>query len=72
MAKANKTDILLKKVGSKIKELRIEAGYNSYETFAIEFDLSRRYYWGVEKGRNLTLEFQEKSGQKYLASSSIF
>ena len=47
----------LKEVGIKIKELRIKQGYTSYEQFAIEHNLSRMYYWKVEKGQNITLAY---------------
>jgi transcriptional regulator with XRE-family HTH domain len=48
-------ELVLKRIGSKIKKLRINAGYSSYENFAFEHELSSRYYWGVENGRNITL-----------------
>ena len=44
-------------IGVRIRELRIQAGYTSYENFAFEHDLSARYYWGVEKGRNISLKY---------------
>ena len=37
-------------IGVRIRELRIQAGYTSYENFAFEHDLSARYYWGGKKG----------------------
>ena len=43
-------------IGEKLKELRIKAGYTSYEDFAMEFNLSRRHYWEVEKGRNINIK----------------
>ena len=49
-----------RKIGGKFKELRIAAGYTSYETFALEFELSRRYYWGVENGQNITIDYLVK------------
>lgn len=51
------TKVELKKIGNKIKELRIAKGFTSYENFAFEYELSSRYYWGVEKGRNVTLKY---------------
>jgi transcriptional regulator with XRE-family HTH domain len=36
---------------------KVEAGYFSYETFAIEHDLSRAYYWQVERGRNISTNY---------------
>lgn len=49
-----------RKIGGKFKKLRIAAGYTSYETFAVEFELSRRYYWGVENGQNITIDYLVK------------
>ena len=57
MAKSNKTEKRLIKIGSKLKDLRIAKGYTSYENFAMEFDLDRKYYWSIEKGRNISLEY---------------
>ncbi len=45
----------LKKIGERLKKLRIKNGYGSYEDFAIKNDLSRMQYWRLEKGKtNLT------------------
>lgn len=38
-------------IGRKLRELRIASGFTSYENFAVEFDLARKYYWEVEKGK---------------------
>jgi transcriptional regulator with XRE-family HTH domain len=46
-----------RKIGSKLKRLRKEAGFTSYENFAMEYELSRMYYWQVENGRNISLEY---------------
>lgn len=43
------------KIADKIKKLRIEAGYTSYEFFAWEHGLPRVQYWRMEKGTNFTL-----------------
>ncbi|WP_025742863.1 hypothetical protein [Aquimarina pacifica] len=43
-------------VGNRIKELRIQAGYTSYETFAFEHNLGRKSYWEWEKGSNYKFE----------------
>lgn len=43
------------KIAKRIKELRISAGYSSYEVFALENDLDRKQYWRAESGVNLTL-----------------
>lgn len=47
----------LKRMGKRLKELRIERGFTSYENFAMEYDLSRRFYWSVEKGNNFTMSY---------------
>lgn len=52
----NKKDNLIR-IGLRIKELRIKQGYTSYENFAIEHDFARRYYWSVEKGQNISMEY---------------
>ncbi len=46
---------ILLSVGNRIKELRIKAGFASYEKFAIEFEIDRKQYWRAENGSNLTL-----------------
>lgn len=46
-----------RKIGEKIKKLRKAAGYSSYENFAMDYELSRMYYWQVENGRNISLEY---------------
>lgn len=47
---------VLKKIGKKLEYLRIKKGYSSYETFAIDNNLSRMQYWRIEKGlTNLTM-----------------
>lgn len=43
-------------ISEKIKEMRLEAGYSSYETFANDFDLDRKQYWRIENGSNLTIK----------------
>ncbi len=46
----------LKKIGDKLKKLRIKKGFSSYEKFAVEFELSRMHYWRIEEGKtNLTI-----------------
>ena len=47
-------------IGKKIKDLRIKAGYKSYEVFAWENNLSRIQYWKMEKGTNCTLKSLHK------------
>jgi transcriptional regulator with XRE-family HTH domain len=48
---------ILKKIGSELRELRIQKGYSSYETFAFDNDLPRMQYWRIEKGEtNITIK----------------
>jgi len=59
---------VLKEIGDKIKKLRVKKGYGSYESFAIDNDLSRMQYWRIEKGlTNITM----KSLLKILAIHKI-
>jgi hypothetical protein len=50
-----KDDEWFLKMGKKFKELRKQEGYSSYASFAWEHDLSRKYYWQVEKGQSVGL-----------------
>ncbi|PIE48937.1 MAG: hypothetical protein CSA39_05185 [Flavobacteriales bacterium] len=43
-------------VAKRLKELRIEKGYSSYEVFAWENDIPRIQYWRMEKGTNFTIK----------------
>ena len=53
-----KTDAkVLKEIGERLKLLRQKKGYTSYESFAIDNDLSRMQYWRIEKGlSNITIK----------------
>ncbi len=43
-------------IGNKLARLRLNGGFKSYESFAIENNLSRMQYWRIEKGRtNITM-----------------
>ncbi len=44
------------KIGSKIKKLRKDKGFSSYESFANEYDLNRVQYGRVERGQNITIK----------------
>jgi transcriptional regulator with XRE-family HTH domain len=47
---------VLEDIGKRLIMLRIKKGFTSYEHFAIEHDLSRMYYWKIEKGKaNITI-----------------
>lgn len=43
----------LKKLGKRLKELRIAKGYSSYEYFAYDHNISRAQYGRYEKGEDL-------------------
>lgn len=48
---------LQRRIGAKIRELRIAKGINNYEKFAIYNDFSRSHYYNIEQGAiNLTLK----------------
>jgi transcriptional regulator with XRE-family HTH domain len=50
-------DSTLKKIGSKLKDLRVKLGYTSHEDFAYDHDIPRMQYWRIEKGKaNLTMK----------------
>jgi hypothetical protein len=56
--KANKQDETaseeyLRKLGVRIKELRIKAGYTSYEFFAYDHNISRAQWGRYENGQDL-------------------
>ena len=53
---SKKFNNLIVSIGERIKSLRINAGYKSYEVFAWENNLSRIQYWKMEKGTNCTLK----------------
>jgi transcriptional regulator with XRE-family HTH domain len=44
---------ILKKLGARIKDLRVKAGYTSHEKFANEIDIGRAQYWSYEQGTNM-------------------
>lgn len=47
------TDAELKKLGNRIKQLRIAKGYSSYEYFAYDHNISRAQFGRYEKGQDL-------------------
>lgn len=49
-------EIKTNQIAEKIKELRIEKGFTSHETFAYEYEFNRVQYWRIEKGQNITLK----------------
>lgn len=48
--------VKLEEVANKIKQLRKDKGYSSYETFAYDNSLNRVQYWRIENGQNITLK----------------
>lgn len=46
-------DDQLNKLGKRIKQLRIERGYTSYEYFAYEHNISRAQFGRYEQGQDL-------------------
>lgn len=56
--KANKRPLLnpdmqMQKLGKRIKQLRIQRGYSSYEYFAYDHEISRAQFGRYEKGEDL-------------------
>ena len=54
-AKSSYNKETLLKLSEKLKELRISAGYSSYENFAHDYDLDRKQYLRMENGANITM-----------------
>lgn len=48
-------EITLQKVGTRIKNLRINKGYTSYEYFAYDHNISRAQFGRYEQGQDLRL-----------------
>lgn len=49
-------DIFLKKIGERLRQIRIDKGYSNHETFADDIDMIRSQYWEYENGnKNLTV-----------------
>lgn len=44
---------MLQKLGARLKQLRIDAGFTSYETFAYQNNISRAQYGRYEKGQDI-------------------
>lgn len=51
-----KEDIYLKKLGKRLKELRIKKGYTNYEYFAFENEIGRAQYGKYETGGNIQFD----------------
>ena len=46
---------VIKKIGERIKQLRLEKGYKSYELFAFENEIDRAQYGRFERGANMQI-----------------
>ena len=56
MENTKEYDLIISKIGLKLKKLRIEKGFTSYENFAYQNDIPRIQYWRMEKGTNFTIK----------------
>ena len=56
MSEEENYNIIINNIASKLKKIRIEKGYTSYENFAYQNDLPRVQYWRMEKGTNFTIK----------------
>jgi len=45
-----------KRIGERLKELRIDRGYTNYEHFAFSNDVSRSNYGKYENGHNMRMD----------------
>jgi len=54
----NEEKILLRieKVANKVKQLRKDAGFTSFQSFAFTYEINRVQYWRIESGKNITLK----------------
>ena len=56
MPTEKKTDkVFIQKLSKRIKQLRIDKGYSSYEYFAYDHNISRPQYGKYEAGANIQL-----------------
>lgn len=65
-------EVVLASVSDKLKQLRIDSGYKSYETFALDNALDRKQYWRAENKANLTLKSLIKILNKHKISLEDF
>lgn len=54
--KSEPLDPRILQICERLKSIRIERGFPSYENFAYENDLGRMSVWRVEQGSNLTIK----------------
>lgn len=50
------TENYLKKLGERLRELRIKKGYTNYEYFAFEHNIGRAQYGKYETGANIQFD----------------
>lgn len=55
MANDEAAQLKLKKLGERLKDLRLKAGYTNYEVFAYEKGISRAQYHRYESGQDIRL-----------------
>ena len=61
MAKQDETGSeFIQRLSKRIKQLRKEKGYTSYEKFAHASDISRMQYWRYEKGEDMRISSLKK------------
>ena len=53
----SETSDIYRLIGIKLKMLRIKNGYTSYENFAFDNGINAAYYFSVEKGRNISINY---------------
>lgn len=48
-------DYILKKMGERLRQMRINAGHTAYDKFAFTFDFDPQTILRAEQGKNITL-----------------
>lgn len=51
-----KSELALKKIGARLRQIRKEKGFSNYEYFAYQFDLNKRTVGKIETGKNFEME----------------
>ncbi len=64
VAKHSEKNFILK-IGKKIKELRIQAGYTNQENFAYDAGIPRAQYGRYERGTNITIVSLQKIAEAH-------
>jgi transcriptional regulator with XRE-family HTH domain len=50
-----KSDVALKKIGARLREVRRAKGYSNYEYFAYEFEMNKITIKNMEQGKNFEI-----------------